>query len=816
MVDRLRGVPAWGWLVAIVIASFALRAWLARGMLGPFIMVDELIYSELARSIAAGDGFQVRDVPAGGFSLVYPILISPAYALFDSLPDAYAAVKTLNALYMSLAAVPAYLLARRVLAPPLSLFAAVLAVALPSLVYTGTVMTENAFYPLFLTGALLLVLVLERPTPARQVGLVALVGVLFATRVQAVAFVPAIVAAPFLLALLGRRPLRATLWSFRLLYGLLAAGARAPAAGAARARPVALRPARRLLDRRRALLRRRDGRALLPLPPGRARPLPRRPALRGLRPARAARPPAGRGGRPVPRRGDRPLHVRAARRRRVRVRVRQPDPGAERLRRRAVLPDRAARPGRPRPAAAALARAARGCRCRAAPADDPVGALHRDGRDLGHARPAADLGRLRLAAVRLDRRHRADRRRDRSGALPARPAPIRARAAGGDAPLLRGDRAQRLGRRARRQAGIGRGALLGHARRRARLDRPGPPGRRDRGVRLDRRHRPLRRQPERVLQPQRRARLLHRRSDPRWARRDGGDRRRGERGAPHGRRRPREGELPARRGPDLAGRRRRRARSRDGAEPLARVRPTRRDDDAGRGPLSGRHVVGPHRDVDPGALSGRKPHRRPHERPEPLPGGPGRDRVRERQGRRPGAGRAVRHRGAARPHGSGRRRHVPRRLPDGDDEGARSATTRARSAPTSAPSTTGREDRVRRQPALAPADGDRQLRPRLARRAGRGGGGEARARRLRADAAARPQVDPRGAGRPPGRAAHRRPAVVARLPDGLEPPRPALRRSASSAGSTCSTSATGWCRRSATGSARRWCTTSSRCSTRSG
>ena len=36
--------------------------------------------------------------------------------------------------------------------------------------------------------------------------------------------------------------------------------------------------------------------------------------------------------------------------------------------------------------------------------------------------------------------------------------------------------------------------------------------------------------------------------------------------APHGRRRPRESELPARRGPDLAGRRRRRARSRYGAD----------------------------------------------------------------------------------------------------------------------------------------------------------------------------------------------------------------------------------------------------------
>lgn len=225
MIARARAVPAWGWLAAIVIGSFALRAWLARGMVGPFIMVDELIYSELARSFAAGDGFRVRDVPAGGFSLVYPVLIAPAYALFDALPDAYAAVKTLNALLMSLAAIPAYFLARRVVEQPLSLLAAALAVALPSLAYTGTVMTENVFYPLFVTTALALTLVLERPTLGRQALLFGLVALAFATRVQAVAFVPAILVAPFLLALLGRRSLRTALAPFRLLYGVVAAGA---------------------------------------------------------------------------------------------------------------------------------------------------------------------------------------------------------------------------------------------------------------------------------------------------------------------------------------------------------------------------------------------------------------------------------------------------------------------------------------------------------------------------------------------------------------------------------------------------------------
>ncbi|MDQ3161566.1 MAG: glycosyltransferase family 39 protein, partial [Actinomycetota bacterium] len=225
MVDSVRRVPApWAWLAGIVVASFLLRAWLARGMVAPFIMVDELIYSELARSIAADGTLRVRDVPAGGFSVVYPLLISPAYALFDSLPDAYAAVKTLNALAMSLAAIPAYFLSRRVVGSGLSLLAAVLAVALPSLAYTGVVMTENVFYPLFLTLALVLVLVLERPTLSLQATLLALVAVAFGTRVQAVAILPAIVVAPFLLALFQGRPLRSTLRPFRWLYVAILGG----------------------------------------------------------------------------------------------------------------------------------------------------------------------------------------------------------------------------------------------------------------------------------------------------------------------------------------------------------------------------------------------------------------------------------------------------------------------------------------------------------------------------------------------------------------------------------------------------------------
>jgi 4-amino-4-deoxy-L-arabinose transferase-like glycosyltransferase len=225
LADALRRVPPWAWLAGLVAASFAVRAWLARDMVGPFIMVDELIYAELARSLANSGELLVRDTSSPGYGIVYPALLSPVYVLFDGLTEAYSAVKTLNALVMSLAAVPAYFLARRVVGPWLSLLAALLAVSLPSLVYTGTVMTENVFYPVFLAVSLVFVLTLENPTPARQVLLLAGIGLAFATRAQAVALVPAVLTAPLLLALFRRESLRATLRPFRWLYAAAVGGA---------------------------------------------------------------------------------------------------------------------------------------------------------------------------------------------------------------------------------------------------------------------------------------------------------------------------------------------------------------------------------------------------------------------------------------------------------------------------------------------------------------------------------------------------------------------------------------------------------------
>jgi 4-amino-4-deoxy-L-arabinose transferase-like glycosyltransferase len=220
--DRLRAVPPWAWLAAIVLVSFAVRAWLARGMVAPFILVDELIYSELAKSLAESGERLARGVPAEGYGVVYPALIAPAYALFNAIPEAYTAVKTINAFVMSLAAIPAYCLGRLVLGRWWALAAAGFAVLLPSMAYTGTVMTENAFYPVFLLAVLALAWTLERPTLVNQLLLLLALALAVLTRLQAVALVPAMLTAPLLVALFERSTARLRrLWP---LYAVVVAG----------------------------------------------------------------------------------------------------------------------------------------------------------------------------------------------------------------------------------------------------------------------------------------------------------------------------------------------------------------------------------------------------------------------------------------------------------------------------------------------------------------------------------------------------------------------------------------------------------------
>ena len=229
----MKRIPTWALLGAIVAVSTVIRFVYARRDPAAWIFPDEGVYAELGKALAENGEFELRGNPGtGGLGIVYPLLISPAFWLFDAVRDAHEAVKAINSLLMSLTAVPVYLIARRLVTRNLALVAAVLSVSILSMTYTGTVMTENAFYPVTAVWALLLVRTLERPTIGRQVVLVAAIGFAYLTRAQAVLFGPALVTAVLIVALLdhGRQFWRG-LWAYRvtglaLVLGALAVGLR--------------------------------------------------------------------------------------------------------------------------------------------------------------------------------------------------------------------------------------------------------------------------------------------------------------------------------------------------------------------------------------------------------------------------------------------------------------------------------------------------------------------------------------------------------------------------------------------------------------
>ena len=137
----------------------------SRGHATPTVFNDELLYSKLSQSIAAGHGLSIRGQHFFFPAPLAPLAQSPAW-LLSSMPHAYAAAKLLNAAIMSAAVFPAYWLARRVVRPSYALVTAAATVATPGMLYHGYLMSEALAYPVFLCAVFVLVRAVERPTIA--------------------------------------------------------------------------------------------------------------------------------------------------------------------------------------------------------------------------------------------------------------------------------------------------------------------------------------------------------------------------------------------------------------------------------------------------------------------------------------------------------------------------------------------------------------------------------------------------------------------------------------------------------------------------
>jgi hypothetical protein len=172
-----------------LLCAFVVRLALARGIATPWIMIDELTYSELAKNFADRGDFLLRDQASPFYNLLYPALIAPAW-LADPVSTAYRLAQTVNVVLMLLAVVPVYFWARRLMSPAQALVPVVLVLLMPAQIYSGMLMTENAFFVSVVTSFFLIALTFERPTLLRQALVLLAIGVAYFVRVQAIVLLP--------------------------------------------------------------------------------------------------------------------------------------------------------------------------------------------------------------------------------------------------------------------------------------------------------------------------------------------------------------------------------------------------------------------------------------------------------------------------------------------------------------------------------------------------------------------------------------------------------------------------------------------------
>jgi hypothetical protein len=202
-------------VLAIWAAAATALAIPGRRVVDWFVMTDELLYERLAFSVArtgsplpAVHGMRVPEA-----NQLYPILLGAVSG--DALvPDWLVRAHTVNAILMTSAAIPAYLVGRRLLGGHLGPYAAAaLTVLVPWLVLSSFVLSEATAYPAFLWAVYLLQRTVEEPSSGADALAVAGLGLAALARTQ---FAVLLVVAP-LAIVAHERDLRRSIDRHRLL-----------------------------------------------------------------------------------------------------------------------------------------------------------------------------------------------------------------------------------------------------------------------------------------------------------------------------------------------------------------------------------------------------------------------------------------------------------------------------------------------------------------------------------------------------------------------------------------------------------------------
>ncbi len=173
-----------GALVGIVLVATGVHLVLALAQAVPLYFPDEYIYASLARSIAQTGHPMVHGAPAHFPALLEPLLAAPFW-IGNNVELAYRLTDVLNAIAGSLAAIPLYLLARKLgLGTKFALATAALTAFRSSLFFGAFVLADPIAQPLVLAALYLAVCALSRPTTRNQLGFLAFAGLAAFARIE--------------------------------------------------------------------------------------------------------------------------------------------------------------------------------------------------------------------------------------------------------------------------------------------------------------------------------------------------------------------------------------------------------------------------------------------------------------------------------------------------------------------------------------------------------------------------------------------------------------------------------------------------------
>jgi hypothetical protein len=182
---RVAAVPTWVWVAGIVVASFGGRLLAAASRLTPYYLPDEYIYPSLARSLAEHGRPLIRGVEVHFPALLDPVVTAPIWLVTNDPLTAFRLTQGLHAIFFSLAAIPAYLICRRLTLPRwIGIAVAGLAVAVPDGAYASSMLADPLAYPLVLAAVYAGVCMVSDPTRRMQVAFAVFSALAVLARIQ--------------------------------------------------------------------------------------------------------------------------------------------------------------------------------------------------------------------------------------------------------------------------------------------------------------------------------------------------------------------------------------------------------------------------------------------------------------------------------------------------------------------------------------------------------------------------------------------------------------------------------------------------------